>query len=77
MLGRGRSLIAAPCIAAAAVALATPVRSVAATVTHEPGSSTVRFDAAPGEANAITIGASGSALVVSDPGARTLGGAGD
>ncbi len=77
MLGRGRSLIAAPCIAAAAVALATPAPSVAATVTHEAGSSTVRFDAAPGEANAITIGASGSELVVSDPGARTLGGAGD
>jgi hypothetical protein len=77
MLGCGRSVIAAPCIAAAAIALATPARAVAATVTHEAGSSTVRFDAAPGEANAITIGASVSGLVVSDPGARALGGGGD
>ena len=37
----------------------------------------MRFDAAPGEANAITIGPSGSGLVVSDPGARALGGGGD
>src|SRR3954454_16960364 len=77
MLGRRRSVIAAPCIAAAAIALATPAPSVAATVIHEVGSPTVRFDAAPGEANAITIGAAGPGLVVSDPGARVLGGGGD
>ena len=59
------------------MALATPAGSVAATVTHAAGSSTVRFDAAPGEANAITVGASGSGLVVSDSGARALEGGGD
>jgi hypothetical protein len=77
MLGHGARLIAALCIAAAAVAVAIPARSVAATVTHEAGSATMRFDAAPGEANAVTIGASGSELVVSDTGAGALGGGGD
>jgi hypothetical protein len=77
MLGHGARLIAAPCIVAAAVAVGIPASSVAATVTHEVGSSTMRVDAAPGEANAITIGASGAGLVVSDPGARGLGGGGD
>ena len=77
MLGHGARLIAAPCIVAVAVAVAFPARSVAATVTHEAGSATMRFDAAPGEANVVTIGASGSELVVSDTGARALGGGGD
>src|SRR5262245_17436830 len=77
MPGPGRSLVAAPLIAAAAVALAIPATSVATTVAHDAGSATMRVDAPPGEANVITVGVSGSDLVVSDPGARALGGAGD
>jgi hypothetical protein len=54
-----------------------PAPTLAARVTHVPGSTVVAYAADPGEANRVRVAAEGDALILTDAGAAALAPAGD